>query len=475
MTGVLVHVTCHWLLQHRHYCSDGTSRTSYFVKIENMHLPTTARESKSAPSPQSSGSPLQRLLLHTPVRHTSSVDNLSGQSSTSRQLTNSPNYTSLVLRNVPGASETVGSLRSVPVASETVGSLRSVPVASDAVGSLMSVPGASETVGSLRSVPVASETVGSLRSVPVASETVGRLRSVPVASETVGSLRSVPVASETVGSLRSVPVASETVCSLWSVPVASDAVGSLMSVPGASETVGSLRSLPEVSETVDSLQGATLHYTAECNGVIGGTWPPYSRHSVELCSRKLNVSDKYVDQQKCNVHDKGTVNNTTNSVVGDTSMTQTHSRSGPMMTFHDTRVVNTSLLQRCAPKRLMRSSLSGATVPKHLCSWHVDSRDTSVRVLNLSSNSSKDSLVTCSSVTTTSSQYEARTQGPRQQERRCLAAEPTTAAALRCHKSPRRAPVTAWTANDVYAFVLSLPHGALYAQVSAASSRHHCH
>ena len=322
LTGVLVHVTgCYSIVA---IFSDGTSPTSDVVKIENMHLSTGARESKSAPSPQSSGSPLQRLLLHSPIRQTSSVDNLSGRSST-----------------------------------------------------------------------------------------------------------------------------------------------------GASKTVGSLRRLPEASETVGSLQCATLHYTAECNGVSGGTWQPYSRHSVELCSRKLDVNDKYVGQQKWTVHDKGTVNNTMNGVVGDSCMTQTHSRSGPMMTFHDTRVVNTSLFQRCAPKRLMRSSLSGATVPKHLCNWHVDSRDTAARVLNLSSkssNSSKDSSVTCSSVTTASSQHETRTPVKRPQEGRCLAAEPRTTAAWRCYNSPRRVPVTAWTVSDVYAFVLSLPHGALYAQVSAASS-----
>ena len=243
---------------------------------------------------------------------------------------------------------------------------------------------------------------------------------------------------------------------------------------------------PWSASGVEQTASTTLHYAAGYDGTGGGNPLPFTRHSTEPCSRKRNVKDNCFAGMDPKMYNDTIIYNSMCNVLDNAGGLKTPKRRGigPVTTSFGACFANKSpllpVLPPSSPKRLQQRTWSEATVPKQRRCWPVsnnnnnnntnnnnnNNNNNNICVLNLSNHQTNGSFVTSSSVTTGASQPEARRASKTSKERRGTAAEPRVVAATHGSKAARRSPVSSWSADDVHAFVLSTPHGSLYAKVS---------
>ena len=220
-------------------------------------------------------------------------------------------------------------------------------------------------------------------------------------------------------------------------------------------TVGQVRTQAWVNEN-----GATIYYTAQSNGGDSLTTIPFSsighesrvtvanhEHSDSISSSRYNdiAADPIVNSDKCLLK-------VPKRLSDNVSFSQRNGCDDP------------SALSTPAHKRKSAKPRTNSVSKKQRCSWPLNKTDAASCLLDLtkciSSNAPAKSHLNASDCSGPSQRVGHLTDKSIRDVQIATLARPV-----------RRSHISSWTADDVYSFVLSSPHAAIYAKVGQVASK----
>ena len=213
-------------------------------------------------------------------------------------------------------------------------------------------------------------------------------------------------------------------------------------------TVGQARTQAWVNEN-----GATVYYTAQSNGVASPALVPFSSYAPES---RLDPVNQIAHSDALRGSRYSGDNNVDNS---DKCLLKIPKRYSANASFPLRNGCTTPLTQdMSARKRKPATPRTNSAAKRQRCSWPMNKPDSAACLLDLTKCISSEAAA--KSVTNLS--YAGATSQSAVHQTGKALNEVQTAAMTR---PVRRSHISSWTADDVYSFVLSSPHAAIYAKV----------
>ena len=201
--------------------------------------------------------------------------------------------------------------------------------------------------------------------------------------------------------------------------------------------------------------GATIYYTAQPNGGGSLATLPFNSHGAES---RVTVADQIV-------HSNSIRSSRYNDIAGDPlfsrdkCLLKVPKRHGDNVSFPLRNCCDVpSALSSSAPKRKSPTPMTNSLSKKQRCSWPLNKTDAASCLLDLTkcigSNAAAKSKINAS--------YGS---APSQSVGHLTEKSPKDVQVGALTRPVRRPHISSWTADDVYSFVLSSPHAAIYAKV----------